>query len=319
MDATLATPVIRSFGYAAALETELARIGPISIEEFERRYVGSPAQLHTGLSGDPLTTARFGEIFRHDPQEMLRQQVAATLDKLLPIEPGPSVPDETLDALFLLWDTFDAAQEAEEERRKRPRGKAWQALAEYIGLHPMLTVVAQWDKWKRPRLEASRGLRFETGSDLLAWLEDDEALRLQEINEEALRRKRMYEEQEASRLKWLSEHKESWRKRTYEEQGVNLSEYEQNRVSDEEALTQARQQRLHQLHRQLTGHYGIHADFRLNDEENTLLRENGFVVTQRLEQAVSETFITTFSTTIFPCSSPLTRCCMPGTIPTTPS
>ena len=53
-------------------------------------------------------------------------------------------------------------------------------------------------------------------------------------------------------------------------------------MSDREALTQARQGRLHDLHRHLTGHYGIHSDFRLADEETTLLRQNGFVVTQRL-------------------------------------
>src|SRR5690242_4988821 len=70
MDATQLSPAITSFGYAAALEAELARIGPLSLDEFERRYACSPAQYHARLRWDPAS-ARYWDIFSHDPKEVL--------------------------------------------------------------------------------------------------------------------------------------------------------------------------------------------------------------------------------------------------------
>ena len=164
------TPASRSFGYAAALQAELTRIGPLSIEEFERRYA-APTTFQARLSWDPLV-ARYGETFRRDPAELLRQRVVEALDALLSKEPGPSVPEATLQSLFRLWDAFEATQETSDEWNRGRWGEAWEAVLAYTRANPLLTVVAEWDDWERQRLEALRGLRFETASDLLDWLED---------------------------------------------------------------------------------------------------------------------------------------------------
>jgi hypothetical protein len=250
MNTTHISPATRSFGYANALQEELARVGQISIAEFERRYAdpasGSPAR----WSGDPLT-ARYGELFRREPYELLRERIVQALDTLLPKEPGPSVSDAVLQSLFALWDAFEASQATTDEQYRGQWGDEWEAVVEYIAAHPLLAVVARWENWKRERLHALRGLYFAAGSDLLAWLEDDEARRLQEIPQDP--------------------DTCFWRFGSMDPQAIAP-----------QALAQLRRGRLHELHQYLTGHYGIHADFRLNLEETALLRQNGFVVTQRL-------------------------------------
>src|ERR1051325_9052513 len=67
MDATQLLPAISRFGYAAALEAELARIGPLSLDEFERRYACSPTQYHARPRWDPAS-ARYWDIFSRDPK-----------------------------------------------------------------------------------------------------------------------------------------------------------------------------------------------------------------------------------------------------------
>lgn len=250
MNTTLALPTVRRFGYAAALDTELARLGQISLEEFEERYTSTTTPSSKKQSWDP-TTARFWNLFSQNPVEVLRQQIAEALDTLLPHEAGPTVPDATLDALLLLWETFLPLYKTHGQYEAEQWMKEWNDLVAFTRAHPLLMVISQWDDWVGQRLPTLRGVRFETGRELLTWLEGDKALRVEQF---------------------------------HKQQGTDwhLLRRRAGEGSTEEALTQGRQHRLHELHRFLTGHYGIHSDFRLTEEEMGLLRQNGFVVSQRL-------------------------------------
>jgi len=248
MTTTLASPAVTRFGYVAALDAELARIGQISLDAFEERYCPVPS-----LESPPCdpTTARFWNLFSRAPEELLRLQIAEALDTLLPQGAAPTIPDATLDALLHLWDTFQELYQTHGQYEADHWMEEWNALVAFTQFHPLLMLISQWDDWEGQRLLTLRGLRFETGQELLTWLEEDSALRVELFNKQ----------QETD-----------WH---FSRRGVE-------EMSTEDALAQGRQHRLHELHRFLTGHYGIHSDFRLTDEETMLLRQNGFVVSQRL-------------------------------------
>ena len=62
------------FGYAAAFDTELKKIGQISPQEFNRRYAAKAGYVHK-LSWDP-TTAKFWDEFNLDPSKVAAQRPA---------------------------------------------------------------------------------------------------------------------------------------------------------------------------------------------------------------------------------------------------
>jgi hypothetical protein len=255
-----------AFGYARAFDEEVRRLGEFSADDLAVPRC-EPADRLPSIGWDP-TTARFWSDFNRDLNQWYYDQLLPQLHAVFRFDtPQPDharlerfcqLSDEARDALRLYHAELEAQRKAGKPfslSEEGPLREFWQRHSErqeearrWILEDPLLRVLFLAVGYSgQNRLRELLRVRFRSTRDVLAWFHPSEL------------------------------------ENVFGVRGDRAGAFSSARLSSSEQLLDwlnLRERRhLYNLH---FGKPGFYADFRLNEAECALLRQNGFVVSERL-------------------------------------